>query len=424
MTGRRSRVLALASLSLIACSSSTNNPATSSSDDGGNGADVTTGMMDDGGSSNPDGSHTVTQTTQTVGASGGTVSAPGVTLTIPPGALSSDTQISVTTSGAAVPTGYVAVSPVYALSPAGTTFALPVTVQITLTGSGAGASAFLSNASGGYDPVPTTASTATTLLASVTHLGDIFAGEDVRDAAAQADSGSSADTGTSSDTGTSADGTTSADTGTPSDAGASADTGTATDAGTASDTGSTTDAGAPDDSGTVPDSGSTTDAGAPSDSAAPDAGSASDGGSTVDAGLQGIFVTINGATTPTNYIYNVTVTPLQAWLSISADDAPSGAHATMTLFMLNSAGGPYTCANGDYITNVYYTASGDAGTVSQSFSTNATGASCSLTETTAPPIQGGGQAVGTFSGQLRVPTDSGNSPMQTLTAGAYNVIVP
>jgi hypothetical protein len=75
------------------------------------------------------------------------------------------------------------------------------------------------------------------------------------------------------------------------------------------------------------------------------------------------------------------------------------------------------------ITYTHYTATGDAGTADMTFTTNATGGACSITETTAAIIQGA-HAIGTFSGSLRMLSDSGNTPSRTLTSGSYDVIVP
>jgi hypothetical protein len=413
MTGRCGRALALASLSLIACSSGSNNPATSQSDDGGGGADVVTGTATDGGGGGSDATQVVTQT---VGAAGGTVTAPGVTLTIPAGALPADTQIVVTTGAASVPTGYAAVSPVFSFAPAGTTFAMPVNVQITLTGSGAGASVFLSNGSGGYDPVPTTTSTATSLTASITHLGDAFAGEDRRDAAAP-----SSDAGTPADTGTA-----STDTGVASDTGSAIDTGTTTDAGAANDSGADAVTGQADSS---PEDTGSADAGAAdtgaSEAAAPVDGGTEGGapdGATSDAGTPGIFVTIDGASIVTPFIYNVRVSLLQAWWQIAADDTPSGAHSTLSLIVPTNMGTLNNCQGASFpeITYVHYTTS-DGGAGSP-YTTNVTaGAACNISETTTATSTGQ-HAIGTFSGTLV--TANGNPPTHALTGGTYDIIVP
>jgi hypothetical protein len=419
MTGLRGRALALASLSLIACSSGSTNSGTPPSDDGG-GADVGPGATDSGATDGGGGGDASQTVTQTVGASGGTVTASGVSLTIPAGALSNDTQIAITTGAVAVPSGYVAVTPVYSFAPAGTTFAMPVTVALTLTGSGAGASVFWSNAAGGYDALPTT-STATSLSAQITHLGDGFGGEDRRDAGTSADAGLSNDTGTASDTG------------------APPDTGTAVEAGNTSDTGATTDSGATGDAGPSVDSGSagdgeagTGDSGTQETGAsdAPPGDAPSEGGSVdaaADAGPpQGIFVTISGANgIARTFSYNVRAQQMQAWWYLYADDSASGPHWTMELGVPTNPG-TLTC-NGSpflFVTYTHYTASGDAGTADISYTTvNNTASSCSITETTTATTPGQA-AMGTFSGTLVSQVDGGNFPTETLTNGSYNIIVP
>jgi alpha-tubulin suppressor-like RCC1 family protein len=72
--------------------------------------------------------------TQTVGAAGGTINGPnGVMLTIPPGALAADTQITIAVdaSGAPpLPAGAQTIGAMYSLTPHGTTFGLPVTLSV------------------------------------------------------------------------------------------------------------------------------------------------------------------------------------------------------------------------------------------------------------------------------------------------------
>jgi hypothetical protein len=69
-----------------------------------------------------------------VGAAGGTVIGPsGSSVVIPPGALANEVRINielVTSGGLALPTGYTAYGPMFAFTPHGTTFALPVTMTL------------------------------------------------------------------------------------------------------------------------------------------------------------------------------------------------------------------------------------------------------------------------------------------------------
>ena len=129
---------------------------------------------------------------QTIGTFGGTVSRSGVTLTIPAGALSVDTAITIARTAA--PSGYTLASPAYMFGPAGTTFAMPATVSIPLTGAAAGAHLFWSNTSGGFDDLGGTISMMT-LTGQVTHFSVGFAGEVAPDGGAAGSDGGSAGTG-------------------------------------------------------------------------------------------------------------------------------------------------------------------------------------------------------------------------------------
>ena len=112
----------------------------------------------------------------TIGAKGGTVTlSGGPTLTIPPGALSADTTITITALSDQPTSG--ALSPVYQFGPEGTTFAAPVTVTFPLSTSGAQASVLWS-APGTpltYE-APATTVAGTTATAEVTHFsnGGVF----------------------------------------------------------------------------------------------------------------------------------------------------------------------------------------------------------------------------------------------------------
>jgi hypothetical protein len=357
--GRRGWALTVAGLSMIACSSE--NKGTSSEDAGagpsdGSVADVA--VASDGG-----GSDAAQSTTQIVGAAGGSLSAGGAVLTIPAGALSSDTAITVTTSDAPTPAGYTGLSPIYSLAPAGTTLLTPATIAIKMTAQAAGATVFWSNTSGGYDALPTSV-TGETASASITRLAEGFCGEQQEgpDAAVPSDAGPAP--GTTDD--------------------ASADA-------VAPDAGALTDAGASD--------------GAPS-----------------DAGTPAISVTVDG--TPTAFAYNVSATLLQAWWKISADDSSSPTHWTIQLLVPTNAetlncGGLYPS-----ITYTHYVAgSGDAGTAGATFTTSVTGASCTIDETTTATTPGQ-QAEGTFAGTLVQSSDAGGPTSHTLTGGSYGVVVP
>jgi uncharacterized delta-60 repeat protein len=88
-----------------------------------------------GGGDDPGGTGTGPQPTGTViGPAGGTVVGPnGATIVIPPGALAANTLIKIEESSAgapALPAGFSARGPMFAFTPHGTTFAVPVTVTL------------------------------------------------------------------------------------------------------------------------------------------------------------------------------------------------------------------------------------------------------------------------------------------------------
>jgi ZU5 domain len=155
-------------VALIACSSSS-----STSSPGGTGPGQTT------------------PTTQTIGSAGGTVSAAGVVLTIPAGALSSDTPISITANAAAIPAGYTGLSPLFAFGPDGTKFASPATIAFTTSSPGTNPTVYWSNDTGGYDALATTL-IANGVSAQVQHFSTGFAANkflDVVDAGKISDAG-------------------------------------------------------------------------------------------------------------------------------------------------------------------------------------------------------------------------------------------
>jgi ZU5 domain len=362
--GRRGLALGLVGLSIVACSSE--NAGTPAVEAGPESSDAS--GADAAVSSEDSGSDATQTQTQTVGAAGGTVSTAGAVLTIPAGALAGDVEITMNPSSDQVPAGYTGLSPVFTFGPAGTTFLVPATVVIKLSSQAPGAVIFLSNANNGYDALSTTV-TADSATASLSRLGDGFAGElqEATDAEASSDVGPPAD-------GAVADGAT-----------AVADGATA-----------------------VADSGL-------ADAAIVDAAPS-------DAGTLGIFATVDG--TPTAFTYNARATLLQAWWKLAADDSASPTHWTMQLTVPTNAG-TLMCSGGIYpaATYVHYTGGAvDAGTADATFTTSSTGASCTIDETTTATTQGQ-HAQGTFSGTLVYAGDAG-AASHTLTSGSYNVVVP
>ncbi len=90
--------------------------------------------------------------TLTVGKKGGSVvldaSAGTAVLTIPEGAVAKDTEITITETTDAAPTGYTMYSPVYQFEPAGLTFAKPLTITLPFDGVAKLATLFWSRSDG------------------------------------------------------------------------------------------------------------------------------------------------------------------------------------------------------------------------------------------------------------------------------------
>jgi hypothetical protein len=124
-----------------------------------------------------------------IGPAGGELSSNGVTLDVPPGALSVPVAIAVVEVPSAAPPGYDLSTPVFSFSPAGTTFSKPVLVTFATTGRRDGASVFWTNGTG-YDALATTW-LGTRASALVAHFSDGFVGSPAP--APPADSGDSPD---------------------------------------------------------------------------------------------------------------------------------------------------------------------------------------------------------------------------------------
>lgn len=137
--------LLLLLLGALACAPEPDNP--------GDGDDTS-----DAGDDTPDGGDEEPKT-ELIGPEGGTVTANGVTLTIPPGALTEPVEISIDTTSATPPQDVTALSSFYEFGPAGTQFLVPATV--TITGAAAlpaGAKVYWSRAGGapGFDALSAT----------------------------------------------------------------------------------------------------------------------------------------------------------------------------------------------------------------------------------------------------------------------------
>src|SRR4051794_6366367 len=73
-------------------------------------------------------------TTKVISSSGGTITVSGsagvITLTLPPGAVTNDTVVTITETTDPPPSGYTTYSPVFKFQPEGTTFAKPITISL------------------------------------------------------------------------------------------------------------------------------------------------------------------------------------------------------------------------------------------------------------------------------------------------------
>ncbi len=113
-----------------------------------------------------------------LGAAGGAVtsSSGAVKLDVPAGALHDSQQISVTPLSTAAPPGFTAQSPIYKFGPDGLVFDKPITVSIAFTATAKTPAIFWSNASGGYDQMPTTVANGVA-QAQVAHFSSGFVGD-------------------------------------------------------------------------------------------------------------------------------------------------------------------------------------------------------------------------------------------------------
>ena len=111
-----------------------------------------------------------------IGPAGGVVTLGAASITIPPGALSSATLITLHQRSDFPPARYVTYSPFYEFDPAGVTFAIPATVVLPRYGGPASAAVYWSAATGpGYDRLVSTVG-AHVASAQVTHFSTGFLG--------------------------------------------------------------------------------------------------------------------------------------------------------------------------------------------------------------------------------------------------------
>ncbi|MBK8696767.1 MAG: FG-GAP repeat protein [Deltaproteobacteria bacterium] len=108
-----------------------------------------------------------------IGPAGGSLRVDGVVLTVPAGALATETRLNVRRTDEAIPDGYSGRSALYRFEPDGTRFAVPVSVRMTVMGDAAGASVWWSREGGGYERLATTVSNGSA-IALVTHFSGGF----------------------------------------------------------------------------------------------------------------------------------------------------------------------------------------------------------------------------------------------------------
>ncbi len=115
--------------------------------DGGSTDGGSTGGTD-GGAGDGGTGPTQTQATQTIGFDGGTITLDGATVTFPVGALAADTQITLTHTLDAPPSGFTSTARTWQLGPAATAITRPVTVSLPLVGDAGTAAAYWSDPAG------------------------------------------------------------------------------------------------------------------------------------------------------------------------------------------------------------------------------------------------------------------------------------
>ena len=117
----------------------------------------------------------------TIGAAGGTVTSPGgAQVVVPAGALAQNTAIAVTQSSAgapALPAGLTAFGQMFAFTPHGTTFAVPVTITLPFdlksVPAGSTPAVYKTNAQNQWEHVPTATFKADSLSAAITSFSDL-----------------------------------------------------------------------------------------------------------------------------------------------------------------------------------------------------------------------------------------------------------
>lgn len=177
-----------------------------------------------------------------VGPAGGVIEVPGARLSVPPGALSEPTTITIVATAASGPPTHDALSPVFEFGPQGLRFALPITVELTYSGDGDGATVLWSSDGSSYEEMPSTLVGSDRISAQVVHFSRGLVGrrhpkapESVDDASASTPDESSIDAGRLVDAASAGDGgvvdASVEDASTPADAGSGSDAGPPADGG-------------------------------------------------------------------------------------------------------------------------------------------------------------------------------------------------
>lgn len=109
-----------------------------------------------------------------VGAEGAKVTLAGVTLDVPPGALTAEVTLTVEVTDLS-PEGYRLASPVYRFGPEGTRFAQPVTITLPVEGATEGLVLHWSTPVGGWQAIRGTARSPAAIRAPVSHFSTGFA---------------------------------------------------------------------------------------------------------------------------------------------------------------------------------------------------------------------------------------------------------
>ncbi|MBZ0121967.1 MAG: hypothetical protein K8H88_33545 [Sandaracinaceae bacterium] len=136
----------------------------------------------DGGTSDPDSGPISpppppgSTATQTIGSAGGSLAIQAFEIEVPPGALASDTEITVTVTSDAVPGAFTGFSPLFRFEPEGLAFAAPVTVRMPFAGDARTATIFWSQSGGtSYVALPTRIEGGAA-VAQTTHFSSAFVG--------------------------------------------------------------------------------------------------------------------------------------------------------------------------------------------------------------------------------------------------------